>query len=229
MRLRFSIVSCTPRVCLVITALALLVAAIPLDTAVAQTQLIVLDGQFADWLGQPNVADPQGDSQTDHTDIAAFYFANNLNQSMLYFMAQRWDVGSESMVLQLRIDTNNNVLYTEGVDRLIVINYNPNPYGNTDVDLYDGSGAYLSQIAADAYWGEPDKGSSVEWGVSFTDLGIVAYQTIRIQLFSYQGNQLSDAVSEVQWSPANALGWYLLIPLGLGGIAWLYYQRRRKL
>ena len=228
MRLRFLIISSAPRVFLVITALALLAAAMPLNTAVAQTQLIVLDGQFADWLGQPNVGDPQGDSQTDHTDIAAFYFSNNPNQAMLYFMAQRWDVGSESMVLQLRIDTNNNGFYNEGLDRLIVINYNPNPYGNTDVDLYDGSGAYLSQIAADDFWGEPDKGGSVEWGISFADLGIMAHQTIRMQLSSFQGNKLSDGVPEVQWSPANALGWYLLVPLGLGGMAWLYYHHRRN-
>jgi hypothetical protein len=75
-------------------------------------------------------------------------------------------------------------------------------------------------------WGESGKGRRVEWGVTFSDLGIAPPQTIRMQLVSYSGNKISDGVVEVQWSPANALGWYLLIILGAFGLSFVYARRR---
>jgi hypothetical protein len=192
----------------------------------AQSATILLDGLFDDWLGQPNVPDIQGDAWNSHTDISAFYFTNNPDQDYLYFMAERWEPGAQGLDLRLIIDTNNNGDMTETVDRMIDVQYHPNEGGRTDVNLYDGAGGFLNQIADRINWGEPGNGSKVEWGVTFSDLGIAPYQTIRIQLVSYSGNKVSDDVAEVQWSPANALGWYLLVFLGTIGLGWLYHRRR---
>jgi len=192
----------------------------------AQSGAIVLDGQFDDWLGQPSIPDVQGDAQTDHSDLAAFYFTNNPDQDYLYFMAERWNPGSEGMELRLYIDSNNNGIYSEAVDRMIELTYHPNQGGRTYVDLYDGGGIYLSQVADQMLWGEPGKGKRVEWGISFTELGIAPFQTISMQLVSHQGTQLSDSVAEVQWSPANALGYWLLALATAGGLGWVYYRRR---
>ena len=192
----------------------------------AQSASIILDGLFDDWLGQPNVPDGQGDARNDHSDLAAFYFTNNSDQDFLYFMAERWDSGAQGLDLRLFIDTNNNGIMTEPGDRMVEVQYNPNPGGRTSVNLYDGTGGFLKQVADGKNWGEPRKGRRVEWGVTFTDLGIAPYQTIRMQLVSYHGTQVSDTVAEVQWSPANALGWYLLGFLGTIGLGWLYHRRR---
>ena len=194
--------------------------------AQAQSAATVLDGQFDDWLGQPNVPDDQGDAQTNHSDLSAFYFANNPDQDYLYFMAERWDLGSEGLEMRLFIDTNNNGLVTESSDRIMEVRYHPNQGGRTYVDLYDATGAFLKQVAYQMNWGEPGKASKVEWGVTVSDLGIAPYQTSRMQLVSYNGTQVSDTVAEVQWSPADALGWYLLIFLGIIGLGWLYHRRR---
>jgi len=212
--------------CLRVIAFAALLVIVIVTPAHAQSAGIVLDGQFDDWLGQPNVPDGQGDARTNHSDLSAFYFANNPDQDYLFFMAERWDLGSEGLDLRLFIDTNNNGVSTEPVDRMIEVRYHPNQGGRTYVDLYDGAGGFLKQVAYQMDWGEPGKGGKVEWGVTFTDLGIAPYQTIRMQLVSYHGTQVSDTVAEVQWSPANALGWFMLVLLGSIGLAWLYIQRK---
>jgi hypothetical protein len=204
--------------------LALLMAIMAVSVVKAQSGGIVLDGEFSDWDGQASVADPQGDSHTAHTDIKTFYFATNPDEEYLYFMAERWNTGAESVVYSLAIDTNNDGVYTDASDRRIEVIYNPSR-GSADVALYDGVGGFLSQIADNQSWGEGKKGRYVEWGVSFADLGILPHQTLRLQLFSMQGGNVSDGVSEVQWSPADALGW-LLVPLALGGIAYLYFRRK---
>ncbi len=192
----------------------------------AQTTAITLDGQFGDWLGQPNVLDEQDDAQTNHSDLSRFYFANNPDQDYLFFMAERWDLGSEGLELRLYIDTNNNGTTTESADRIIAVRYHPNPGGRTNVDLFDGSGSFIKQLAYRMNWGESGKGGKVEWGVPFSDLGILPNQTVRMQLLSYHGTQVSDTVAEVQWSPANALGTYLLVFLGSLGLVIVYHKRR---
>jgi hypothetical protein len=197
-----------------------------ISPAHAQSAAIVLDGQFDDWLGQPNVPDGQGDARNNHSDLSAFYFANNPEQDYLFFMAERWDLGSEGLELRLFIDANNNGSVTEPADRIIEVRYHPNQGGRTYVDLYDGTGGFIKQVAYQMNWGQPGKAGKVEWGVTFSDLGIAPYQTIRMQLVSYHGTQVSDTVAEVQWSPANALGWYLLVILGIIGVVFLYRRRR---
>lgn len=214
------------RSCLFAIFFAVLLVLGQFSSAQAQSAGIVLDGLFEDWLGQPNVPDPQGDAWNSHTDISAFYFTNNTDQDYLFFMAERWNAGSEGLDLRLYIDANNNGDMTETVDRMIEVQYHPNQGGRTYVDLYDGAGGFLRQVGYQMDWGAPGKGNKVEWGVTFADLGIAPNQTIRMQLVSYSGNKVSDGVAEVQWSPANALGWYLLGFLGTIGLGWLYRRRR---
>ena len=206
--------------------LAVLIALVAVPSAHAQSGAIVLDGLFDDWLGQANIPDVLGDSQTNPSDLSAFYFTNNPDQDYLYFMAERWEASAAGLELRLSIDTNNNGDYSETTDRYIEVRYHPNQDGRTYVDLFDGQGSYLNQVAYQMKWGESGKGSRVEWGVTLTDLGIAPFQTIRMQLASLNGIQISDGAAEVQWSPANALGWYLLSFLTLGGLGWMYYRRR---
>ncbi|GAB4401117.1 MAG: hypothetical protein OHK0052_24680 [Anaerolineales bacterium] len=54
-------------------------------------------------------------------------------------------------------------------------------------------------------------GTRVEYGISFTDLGIYPGQTIDMQIWSLNpGGYVSDYSQIVTWSPADALGWLLL-------------------
>lgn len=224
---RYSFIgSSVRRILLAGTLLAVSIALLTFWPARAQSGTIVLDGQFGDWLGQPSIPDVQGDAQNSHSDLSTFYFTNNPDQDYLYFMAERWDPGSQGLDLTLSIDTNNNGVYSEPADRIISVIYHPNQGGRTYVNLYDGQGSLLRVVVDKALWGEPGPGSRVEWGITFTDLGIAAYQTISMQLVSNHGTQLSDAVAEVQWSPANALGYWLLALLTVGGLGWVYFRRR---
>jgi hypothetical protein len=207
--------------------LVVLVAGLAL-AAPAEAANITLDGQFGDWTGQANVSDPQGDAQNDHCDLQAFYFANNPGDGTAYFMAQRWNNGSQPLTLNLNVDTDNNGNYSGSNDRRVLVDYDPTQHGRVNVDLYNGAGTWLKSIAANASWGEAGNNAGrVEWGVSFADLGIVAFQTIRLRLVSMQGNNVCDSVAEVQWSPANALGWPLLAVVAVVGVGWLIYRQRK--
>jgi hypothetical protein len=95
------------------------------------------------------------------------------------------------------------------------------------VDLFDGSGNYLRTIASSAPWGEGGQGARVEFAISFADLGIAPYQTIRLEVVSMQGNTVSDEAAEVQWSPADALGPLALAGLALAGAVLLFIRRKK--
>lgn len=204
---------------------------------------IVLDGQFGDWAGQPNVPDPQGDAITD-ADVLAFYFGNNPDDETAYFMVQRMS-SNKWLFLKLYIDTNNNEVYAEPQDRIVLVQYKPTGNGSqVDVSLLTGTYQFIKTIAGGADWGESihEGGQRVEWGVSFADLGILPGQTIRMTLlattniqgcgfdgtdFPISDNYCVDTVNEVQWSPANALGRPLAFLLALAGGVFLAWQRRR--
>jgi hypothetical protein len=210
-------------------ALVFALAAALVLAAPARAADIVLDGLFSDWAGQPNVGDPQGDARSNPTDLRTFYFADNPGVEAAYFMAERWQGSSQGMTLRLSVDTGNDGNYGGTGDRLVVIDYVPLLNGRVRVSLYDGTGRYLKTVAGNARWGEAgSQGRRVEWGVSFADLGIQPFQTIRLRLVSMQGIRVSDEIAEVQWSPANALGWPLLALLAAAGAGWLA-RRRRKL
>jgi LPXTG-motif cell wall-anchored protein len=203
-----------------------LLAALGWASPAAAAGSVVLDGQFNDWVGQPFVSDPQGDASRTWNDLRYFYFATNPGVGTAYFMAQRWAASSRQLHLYLLIDTNNDGAYNGTGDRLVTIDYRPSG-GRVDVALYNGRGTFIKTIASNARWGERNPGDQVEWGISFADLGIAPYQTIRMTLESMQGSSVSDQVVEVQWSPASALGLPLLGVLLAAGAGWLFYRRKQ--
>jgi hypothetical protein len=190
---------------------------------------IVLDSEFEDWDGQPGISDPEGDATRPFDDLLGFYFTTNPDDPTAYFMAER--VSSNSpLSLVLRIDTNDDGVYDNQRDRYVTISYNPQGNRSTvEVMVYDGVGGFISLVTGGSDWGESGRegGSRVEWGVPFTDLGISAGQAIRMVLESHQGSAVADSTAEVQWSPANALGWALIAVLLVGSAVWMARQRRQ--
>lgn len=212
-----------------ILGLALLAALLCVGVARAAGP-IVLDGSFGDWAGQASISDPHGDSGNGPTDIRNLFFATNPGDSTLYFMAERWERANGTISYRLYLDMDNNGVYTDPGDRFIVVDYKEQKQkSQVDVSLYDGSGNRLSTVASNQDWGDSENtgGTRVEWGVTMADLGMVPGQTIRMTLQSMEGNSVSDSANEVQWSPADALGWPLLIAILVGGSLWMAYQRKR--
>jgi uncharacterized membrane protein len=195
---------------------------------------IALDGHFDDWAGMPCVPDPLGDIALRDLDLINLCFATNPGDESAFFMAERSSQNSrDSLDLNLYIDTDNNGNYNAPNDRLAVIHYDlKNKWSRVDVNLYDGTGAFLSTIANNADWGEgwSEGGSRVEWGIPFAALGINPQQAIRLFMVSTDGahtfDRLPDA-GDIQWSPANILSWPLLILFGTAGAGWLAYRRKR--
>jgi hypothetical protein len=190
---------------------------------------IILDSLFLDWVGEPCIADPAGDAYNSTSDLINFCFTTNPNDPTAYFMAER-PGGSQYFRFRLLIDTDNDGVYNESSDRYLSVDYDP--HGNRSdvwVNLYSGSGQFLMNVADNVDWGEsnPEGGGRVEWGVGFSALGIVPGQPIRIVLETYHGQTLSDSSVEVQWSPADALGWLLLGVLIAGGAAWFSLLQKR--
>ena len=214
--------------CLAAFTLILLVAFTLVPGARAADD-IVLDSEFDDWDGQPGIGDPEGDASRPFDDLLGFYFTTNPDDPTAYFMAER--VSSNSPLnLVLRIDTNDDGVYDDPGDRYVTVSYNPQ--GNdsfVEVMVYDGAGGFVRLITGDSDWGESsrDGGSRVEWGVPFADLGIAAGQAIRMVLESHQGSAVADTTAEVQWSPANALGWALIAVLVVGSAVWMARQRKQ--
>jgi hypothetical protein len=206
--------------------LAVLLAILPARALAQAGGPVVLDGQFSDWQGQAYITDPRNDALNRWTDIRYLYFATNPDEEVAYFMLERWQARLLAVDYVLLVDTNNNGVYTDPGDRRIAVHYTPIPNGYTDVALYNGAGGFIRTIAQDARWGESGAGARVEFGASFADLGIAPYQTIRIQARSMQGGSVSDTTLEVQWSPADALGWGL--SAGLALLAAVWFSRKRK-
>lgn len=217
----------------VLLALLLALAALVPATAHANGP-IVLDGQFGEWAGQPAISDPAGDCGQEGADIVSFAFGTNPDDSTAYFMATRAVGSNQPLGLRLLLDTNNNGNYSEPSDRIVEVRYQTqNTDSRVDVTLLDGTGAALATIANNANWGDSNAsgGTRIEWGVSFAQLGILAGQAVRMTLHARQGNiagtSTCDGTAEVQWSPADALGWGLLALALIGGAGWLAHQRRR--
>lgn len=195
---------------------------------------IVLDGQFLDWTGQASIADTPGDCGIVSIDIMTFSFATNPDDPTAYFMAERVVGAVQPVGYLLYIDTNNNGIYSETTDRIVMVRYEAKTNTSlVNIELQDGAGATLSTIVDGANWGENliAGGRKVEWGVSFAHLGITAGQAVRMYLTSKPGNTPGglecDTTVEIQWSPANALGLPILVGVLLIGAGWLAYQRRK--
>lgn len=193
---------------------------------------ISLDGEFADWSGQANIGDPDGDATGGGADIKAFFFATNPNDETAYFMAERYDGGGPPVTYKFYIDTNDDGNYGSAGDRTAEVIYKPKGNGSdVTLTLYDGTGSRIETIADRVDWGESksDGGTRVEWGIAFDKLGIAPFQTISMRLEStpgQSGGPSADSAPAVQWSPADILGVQVLLVVLVGGAAWMAIRQR---
>lgn len=195
---------------------ALLLALAPIKIAYA-TDPIVLDSNFTDWAGELSQSDASGDQSNASYDIVLFSWADNAGDSNTYFMVQR--VGSTKNVWYwLYIDTNNNGVYNETVDRLVKVSYTPGGNGSiVDLYVYNGVGGTISSLTGQD-WGQTngEGGTMVEFRVSFSDLGISVGQTIRMYVESHSSTTNTTVQDrapdsgDIQWSPVDILGYPLL-------------------
>lgn len=189
---------------------------------------IVLDGQFADWTGQPCVSDPQdGGTIGAFGDLKTFCFATNPGENTAYFMAERWPGAVWEIEYLLYVDIDGDGY----VDRIVDVQYTPRRNNSrVRVDVYDGFGNFMQTIARNADWGESrtEGADLVEWGVPLSTLGISPGQTVDMVLATSQTYLpiLLDTSSIVTWSPADALGVGILAAIVLSGVAWFTRLRR---
>lgn len=213
--------------------LVLLLFISPLSAAYAGD--IVVNGEFSDWDGQPCVDDLGG--ETNNTDdLVKFCFVADQDAEITYFFVQRVGDSNSPLDANIKLDMNNDGDVTDPEDRNIDIKYNLN--NNTslvDVDLYDGQGNFLVEIANKENWGDSGTagGARVEMSLTFAQLGIVPGlgAAISMQVGSTQGSTVVDTVIEVQWTPANALGDGLLIGILIAaslGMAYLVIKKQRE-
>jgi hypothetical protein len=215
-----------------IVMMAVLSLATP--TLVAAATLVV-DGQFNDWAGQPNVTDPQGDGPNPNSDMTALYWGTNPNENYIYWMAQRAPMssGNPKVYFFVFVDANNNGVYTDAADRMVQVMYDPQQNSsNVVVTVFDGTGQQISQISGD--WGESvqEGGTRCEWRVSFADLGIDAHQTISMYAGASPNSDSSniDRVPDsgsITWTPIPILDYPWLIVIIAVAIGAIWYARGR--
>lgn len=215
----------------------LLILALLGEAVSVSAQTLVIDGQFDDWVGQPNVSDPAGDGPTPNTDVLTFYWGNNPNDEHVYWMMERTPVssGNPKAYYFVFIDTNGNGNYGDSADRLVVVMYDPQrDRGVVEVTVFNGSGTQINRYSGN--WGEPigQGGRKAEWRVSFADLGIDAHQTIHMYAGAGQNAQPNNIdrlpdQGDITWAPIPVLGWPWLILafVVIVGLVWWTRGRRR--
>lgn len=217
--------------------LLLILALLGVETISVSAQTLVIDGQFDDWVGQPNVSDPAGDGPTPNTDVLTFYWGNNPNDEHVYWMMERAPVssGNPKAYYFVFVDTNGNGNYGDSADRLVVVMYDPQKdQGLVEVTVFSGSGAQINRYSGN--WGETSGqgGRKAEWRVSFADLGIDAHQTIHMYAGAGQNAQPNNIdrlpdQGDITWAPIPVLGWPWLILafVVIVGLVWWTRGRRR--
>ncbi|MBN2048203.1 MAG: hypothetical protein JW750_10205 [Anaerolineaceae bacterium] len=201
------------------------------QTVAAQSASIILDGLFDDWAGQACITDPQDDAD-ESNDILRFCFAAEQSAGNLYFMVERQKETNKPLNLSVRLDINDNGSYGDAVDRSIYVVYNPNQNDTkVDVFVYDGGGSQLSTVTSSASWGEVGStgASRVEFYAPLSVLGIDpgSAAAITMDVISYQGNSIDDGLNTpVQWTPADALGWGLLLLILIGASFFMAYRNQ---
>lgn len=217
--------------------LLLILALLEVETVLVSAQMLVIDGQFDDWVGQPHVDDTVGDSKTPNTDVITFYWGTNPNDEHVYWMMERTPPqgGNAKVYYGVAIDTNGNGRYTDSADRLVVVMYDPQKdQGLVEVMVFSGSGTQINRYSGN--WGESigQGGRKAEWRVSFADLGIDAHQTIHMFAGAAQNTNLQglDRVpdqGDITWAPIPVLGWPWLILafVVIVGLVWWTRGRRR--
>ena len=218
---------------------ATLVAVIVLLTlatpAIVAAATLVVDGQFNDWAGQPHVDDPAGDGPNPNSDVVALYWGTNPGESYIYWMMQRaaTSSGNPKVYFFVFLDANNNGAYTDAVDRLAQVMYDPQQSSsNVVVTVFNGAGQQISQSSGD--WGESvqEGGARCEWRVSFADLGIDAHQTISMYAGASPNGDPSNIdrapdSGSITWTPIPILDYPWLIILVAIVIGAIWYARGR--
>ncbi|MEW6308612.1 MAG: hypothetical protein AB1492_06160 [Bacillota bacterium] len=207
--------------------------------ASAQAQLTI-DGQFADWVGRPFIADPPSDAHL-FVDVLAWYFDTNAGEEFMYFMLEREaQMGGgrqrQAVIYTIYLDMNDNGRYDDAGDRFVRVYYQVPQAGNPTVTVYvyTATGQLVSSYAGP--WGDPATaphyGKRCEFWVSFTDLG--HFPGNRFSMFlmstherdSTRMDRVPDSGS-VQWAPVSTLGVSGLAGLFVIGLS-LAFLRRRK-
>ena len=217
-----------------------------------ETPPIKLDGLFDEWSGQAHLTDAFGDqSGSSRNDVAAFYWANNIDEEVNYHMLERHTKdgnpfdGSNGQAAWVRyivyIDTNNNGNYSETGDRRAVVTYVPTKNRSlVNVKIYPANSFRKISNSGWHDWGESRKegGLKVEFAIDWEDLGIEFGSVIRMYAVSFTGLSISphiadripDGNADIQWSPASVLGPWLLGAASAAGIGVIWFlSRRRKL
>ncbi len=203
-----------------------------LTTGSALAANIVIDGQFADWAGKANIADPTGDAGPNRVDITGVYWATNPGDPTAYFMVDRSTTGNPDAYYRIGIDTNCNGNFNEAVDRVILITYDPNKTPNAGLAIINGVNTPIAARAGN--WGEV-RGSRVEVSASFAELGISANQSICFYVSSFQNaNQMTTNTNPsdrapnsgtITWVPVPSLDYWLIALIVVGMV--LVIGRRR--
>jgi hypothetical protein len=225
-------------------ALVLVLFLIVITTKSSLAANIVIDGQFADWTGKPNITDPAGDVTPITADLTALYWATNPGDPTVYFMVQRnypGASGSQTGYYRVYVDTNCNGNYSEARDRIIYVTYDPTAsQGLTTVKIYAGNApSETSQLATHSgNWGDhlgsaPTGGTRTEFGVSYADLGIGSNQQLCFWVGSFPPNDFGDDTpidripgsGIITWTPIPALD-YPLLALVIGGVIAVVWKRK---
>ena len=200
---------------------------------VSASDPIILDSSFGDWAGEQNITDPTGGNCAE--DISQLWWADNAGESFTYWRVDRRSCPNKSVTYIVYVDTNNDGVFTDNVDREVVVDYDPLP-SSSDVDLtvrYADTDVTISQLAnQDRGEDEAEGGRFVEFRASFADLGIAANQTIRmyVESFKYGTTNQKDRAPEtgdIQWTPVDVLGHVLLVTVMAIGILVLWWSRGR--
>ncbi len=211
---------------------------------------VVIDSQFNDWTDKANLADAFDDhSGSDRRDIAAFYWANNIDEEINFHMLERHTTdgqpydGSNGQTGPVRymvhVDTNNNGDFFEGDDRVIVVTYVPTSNSSlVNVKVYHGNSLIKISDSGWNDWGDSrnEGGLRVEFALDWTDLGIQFGGVIRMYAVSFGGlaifpfiaDRVPDGTADIQWSPASVLGPWLLGAASVAGIAIIWFISRRR-
>jgi hypothetical protein len=203
---------------------------------------IVIDGQFGDWTGKPNLTDPAGDVTPARADLTDFYWAMNPGDPTVHFMVQRVYPGTQGNVkgyYRIFVDTGCNGNYMNGNDRAIYVTYDPSQsQGLTTVDIFMGNKAGQAPPLAtySGNWGDSlssptTGGTRTEIGVSFADLNISSNQQICFWLGSYDNYASSSYIDripgsgDITWTPIPALD-YPLLAVVVGGVIAFVWKRK---
>ncbi|MBI4304760.1 MAG: hypothetical protein HY678_00425 [Chloroflexi bacterium] len=215
---------------------------------------IVLDSNFTDWVGMPQLADPFDDTHRVHADLHRLYWANRVDTEINYWMVERFALDSGPFSGQnghstkvsyvVHVDTNDNGSFADPDDRQVLVEYAPTRSGSevavrvrahgADSDHEKGEQSSNDDddwetIFEDKDWGdsETEGGLRVEFLVPWEDLGIVFGQSIRM-FVTAEDDRLPDT-GDVQWSPASILGRLVLGFVVVVGAGAVWYFRGRHM